>query len=155
MAHVQPANVPVAGPANVVGAYVMRLKNADGCGTHKESVFIEMAAGVILVVVVTELCGVAFEKRVLPVKIRQKHLLMAAAESVQAAVRVFFQKEKICSVILQPVRPQVAKHPHSRLFLREQQATEVAAELLDAAPDGKKIIIRAKVMDLLFDKGFL
>src|SRR5215470_924004 len=80
---------------------------------------------------------------------------MAAVESVQPAVGVLLQKEKVRGVVLHPVGVQVAEDAHAGLFLGKQQPAKVAAELLDAGTDGNEVVVGAEIGDLLFDERFL
>src|SRR5205807_6728063 len=129
-------NVPIAGPSNVVRMDAVGRHVANRGRTHQKSIFIEMPAGVILVVVIAELGCVALKQKVLPIEVGDAHLLVAAAKSVQAAVGIFLEKKEVSRIVLQAVGVQVPENAHARLLLREQQPAKIAAELLDAGANG-------------------
>ena len=76
MADVEPANVSVAGPANVIGADIVRKHRPDRCRPHQKTILIIVRAGIIFVVVVAELRGVALGEKILDIQVGQHHLLM-------------------------------------------------------------------------------
>src|SRR5579872_226533 len=158
--HIHPPDVTVAGPAQIIGANAV-LKNAiihyqpNRSRPHQESIVIEVNRGIVAVVMETEFCGVAFEKRVLNVDVSDINLLMARIERIQSAVRVFFQKIKVRQVVIDAVRAQISEQAYSRLLLGENKPAKIANELLDSCADGDEIKIRTQIVNLGLDKSFL
>src|SRR5579872_7307257 len=158
--HIHPPDVTVAGPAQIIGANAV-LKNAvihhyaNRGRARQEPIVIEVNGGIVSVVMETEFCGVAFEKRILNVDVSDINLLMARIEGVQTAVRVFFQKIKVRQVVIDPVRTQISEKPHSRLLFRENKSAKIAHELLNSCADRNEIKIRTQIVNLGLDKTFL
>src|SRR5205807_7898872 len=78
MAYVDSSNVPVAGPSDVVRVDAVGRHVSNRGRTNKKPVFIEMPAGVILVVVIAELGCVALKQKVLPIQVADAHRMLAA-----------------------------------------------------------------------------
>src|SRR5262249_29299951 len=62
VADIEPLDVPVPGPAEVMSAHIVRQHAAYGRRPYQESVVVKMHAGVIFVVVIAELRRVSLGK---------------------------------------------------------------------------------------------
>src|SRR5216684_7734712 len=62
---------------------------------------------------------------------------------------------KISQVVFNAAALQVAKDAQAGLLIHKKKTAEVGVELLDAGACGNEIVIRAQVVELDFDEGFL
>src|SRR5262249_17929605 len=122
-----------------------RRNRSDGCRPNQESVLIEMQRGVIFVVVVAHLGGVALGDEVLNKEIGQCHLLMPVLKGVEAAIGILLEEPEIGGVVLQAIGVQIAEQAGSRLLLQKQQAAKIAVELLHAHAQRDEIVVGAQV----------
>src|SRR5258708_10177103 len=160
VADVDAPDVAVAGPSQIIGTNVVRMGRAihdrsDGRWTNEESVVVVVKAGVVAVVVETELGGVALGEKILYVQIGDVDLLSALVECVQAAIGIFFEQVEPRDVISETVGAKVPKDADAGLFFGENKSPKVAGELLDSSTHRDEVIVRAEVVNFGFDKGFL
>src|SRR3984885_5686954 len=131
VAHIDASNVAVTGPSQIVGANVVRMDSSvdhrsSRLWAHQKTIVVVVDTGVVAVVVEAELGCIALGEKSLYVRVRDVHLLPALVESVQAAVRVFFQKIKPREIVGQSIGTQVAKDSHARLRFGKKESAEVA-----------------------------
>ena len=93
--------------------------------------------------------------KILHVKIRNDHLLVASLESIQTAVRVFFEQVEISGVIFPAVRVEISKHAHARLFMDKNEPAKIAGKALNPRAHGKEIVIGAQIANLVLRERFL
>src|ERR1700676_2350695 len=114
VAQIQPPDVSVAGPAQIVGANAM-LQDAvahylaDRRRPDQKSVVVVMNRRIVAVEMETEFCGVTFGQKVLNIDIADVNLLVARFKGIEPAVCVFLQKIKISQVVVNSVRTQVSE----------------------------------------------
>src|SRR5215813_11081952 len=121
MTDVEPSNVPVAGPSEVVCADAMSQDtfinhDSDRSRPHQKSIIVKMNAGIIAVQMETEFVGESLGDEILNVDVCHVNLLIALLERVQAAVRIFLEEIEPCCVVLNAVRSQRAKDANAWLF---------------------------------------
>ena len=82
MRQIQPANMPVAGPTEVVGLDVMIADAPDGSRTRKKSVLIDVKARLVPIIMDPELCCVTLLQEILNINVPDKHILITPFQSV-------------------------------------------------------------------------
>ena len=82
MVDVKPADMSIAGPAEVVRLDVVIGHCANRCGPHDKAVFVVVSAGVVEVGQEAQLAGVTFPNQILPVNIGHVNLLVASAKFI-------------------------------------------------------------------------
>src|SRR5262249_45388747 len=115
----------------------MWADDADARGADEDSVLIVARARLVAVVMRAELDRVTFGERVLAEDVGDIDLLIAEfdfaeVDRVQLTVGLFFEHVEIGKVVLPPVRRDVAEHPHAKVRVAEDEAAEIAGELLNA-----------------------
>src|SRR5512140_1076330 len=136
MIHVQPAYVSAARPPNIVSLNLVRRDGANRGWPDQEAIVVIVQRRLIAVVVIAERRRVTFREEVLDVNVRNSDLLVAGIECIQSAVGVLLKQVKISGVVLNAIRVQVAENSQAGLFVGEDEAAEVAGELLDTGTDG-------------------
>src|SRR5256885_16162083 len=88
-------------------------------------------------------------KKVLPVDVRDQHLLAAPLpQRIEAAVGVLLAAVEEGQVVLEAVRGVVTEEAHAGVGVAEDEAAEVAGERLRAGADGEEVVIRREVAQL-------
>src|SRR5208337_1260172 len=162
IADVQALDVTVAGPAQIIGANGVRLGNSvryyhapDRSRTHQETVGVKVNRGIVLVGKKAEFRGVALGKKVLNVNVGNLYLLFTRLEGIETAVGVLLQHVEVGEVVVDAVRTQVPEYSHSRLLIREDEAAEVAGELLNSGTDRHEVKVRTQVVEFQFHEPLL
>ena len=137
------------------GARILVDDIADGSGANKEAVVIIVKAGIVFVPGGDEFRGVAGKKEILQVNVAEKDLLVAAVESVESAVGVFFEEMEVGEIVFDAVAVKIPENSQGWFFVNKKKAAEVSVELLDAGTRGDEIVIRAKVVEFHLDESFL
>src|SRR5580692_3205013 len=153
--HVEPAEVPVAGPAQIRRANFVGLKNSHRRGPHEKPVSVVLHARVVLVVVNAKFGRVARLHEILHIKIRDDHLLVPQLETVQAAVGVLFEKIEIGGVVFPAVRVKVSEKAYARLLVDKNKSAKIAGKTLDSRAHRKEIVVGTQIANLIFGGGLL
>src|SRR6266446_397949 len=161
---IEPVDVAAAEPAEIADANavedgasprILVDDIADGRGANEAAIVVIVKAGIVFVPGGDEFRGVTGKKEVLQVNAAEKDLLVAAVESVESAVGVFFNEVKIGEVVFDAIAVEVAEDAQGRFFVDKKKAAEVRVELLDASARGYEVVVGTEVMELHFDEGFL
>src|SRR6266704_2707634 len=103
-----------------------------------------------------EFLRVAFAQKVLPIHVRDSHLLTSqSTKRVQTAVRVLLQPVEKREVVLVAVRRPVAEQARAEIRIAEDEATEVARKRLRSDPHGYEVIIRREIVQFALVEKFL
>ncbi len=114
-----------------------------------------MNARVILVPCGDKFRRVAGKEKVLQIDVCQNDLLVAALESVEAAVGVLFQELEVGGVVFDAVTVRAAEDAQAGLLVDKEEPAEISVELLNAGSGGDEIVVVAEIVQLHFHKGFL
>src|SRR5208283_1754755 len=116
IADIQSLDVAVAGPAQIIGANGVRLRDPVGYDyasywsrTHQETIGVKVNRGIVLVGKKTEFRGVALGKKVLNVNVGHLHLLFARLEGIETTVGVLLQHVEIHEVVIDAVRTEISE----------------------------------------------
>ena len=109
MIDVKPANVSVAGPAEIVSLQVM----VDICQE-------------------TELAGITFPNQILPKDVGHVNLLFTPTELIQVGVRVLLEHIEGGDVVLPAVVAVIAEDADAQVGIVENEAAKIAHERLNA-----------------------
>ena len=168
MRDIQPADVSVAGPAEVERLDVMPLwpaaigaktalgvHRAEGRGPGQEAVLFVVRAAFIHIHVKAKLRGVALPNEVLAEDIRDQDVLMPRVERVQVRVSVLFAHVEKREVVLHAVVTGVAKEARAEIGVGENEAAEIRDERLDADAPGDEVVVIREVAEMNLGEGFL
>src|SRR4029077_2393281 len=111
---------------------VVVLHRAERCGTNEVAIFVVVRSAVIPVRVNAPLCGVTFPDKILPVKIREEHFLVAIVKRVQLRVRVLLALAEGGCVVLKSIVVPVSKKSRAEIDVVEDKPAEVGVERLIA-----------------------
>ena len=100
MIYIKPPDMTVPSPAKIGGPDTVGSKRPDRVRARQEIIVVEMKALGIAHMMNAELRGVALDKKILAVKVRDRNALVAAIETVQAAVCVLFEPMEKSNVVL-------------------------------------------------------
>ena len=117
MRDVELAQVAVAGQPVIIRADRVLFDRTDRRRPHQKIILVEPERRVVLVVVKTELDVVPALDKILPVKIRDPHLLVAILQPVQPAVGIFLQHGEVSQIVLIAVRMEVTEDTQSRFLV--------------------------------------
>ena len=152
---VEPADVSVAGPAEVIRLHVMIGDRADWRGPRDETVFVVMAAIVVEVSQETELAGVTFPNQILSENVRDVNLLLAPAELVEVRVSVFLEHVEGGDVVLPAVVVVIAENTNAQVGVVENETAEIAHERLNAGAHGNEIVVVRQIAQMNFGERLL
>src|SRR5215467_3778712 len=110
---------------------------------------------VVFVVMKTGLNRIAAGKKILAIDVGDHHLLAAELHAIEPAVGVLFEHREISRVVLIAVRIEVAEDAQAGFLVKEDEASEIAVEGLDARASRNRIVGVRKICELGFDKSFL
>src|SRR5882762_3251118 len=154
-------NVSATEPAEVTNANTMKNRAcpgilidhvADRRRANQKAVVVIMHAGIILIPGADELRRVAGEKEILQINATEEHLLVAAFDGVEAAVRVLLEELEIREVVLDAVGMEISKDAHGGLLIHEKEPAKIRVELLNPRARGNKIVIRPMIVKFHFHK---
>src|SRR6476659_99988 len=103
MGDVQPANVPIASPSEIVSLEVMIADIADRGRTSDEIVLVVMTFPAVEIGMETQLRGVALCKKILAKNIRDKNLLITPIKLIEVGVGIFLQHVEGNEIVLPEV----------------------------------------------------
>src|SRR6185312_15088952 len=129
---IQPANVPVAGPAEIKRVHIVRHQRAERFGASQVAILIVMRAAVIEVRVKTQLRRVAVPEEVLPIDVCDKNILAAPPELIQLGVRVLLVHVEHDHVVLPAIVVVIAKQTRGEIHVVENKSAKIAVERLVA-----------------------
>ena len=109
MGYVEYANVPTARPSQVDHIQFMRGEHPNRIRTDQEVIGVEVERGFIIHIMQIELCRITSDEKILPVEVSNSDTLIAPAEGIEPAVRLFLQHIKVGQVVLIAVITQIAK----------------------------------------------
>src|ERR1700730_10411993 len=134
MIDIEPADVSIAGPAEVICLDIMVADRADRCGACNKTVLVVMTAVVVEVGEETQLTGVPFPDQILAKNIRDINLLLASAELVEIGIGILLQHVERGDVVLPPIIVVVAENSDAKVGVVKNEPAEVAHERLNSAP---------------------
>src|SRR4030095_16235006 len=73
----------------------------------------------------------------------------------EPAVRVLLERPEVRGVELLPVGAQVAEEPGAQRAVTEDEAPEVADEVLDSEPRGDEVVVRRQVAEVVLEEQLL
>src|SRR6266850_1162799 len=164
MRQIDPANMSAAEPAEVTNANAMKNRACPGIlidhvanrrRANQKAVVVIMDAGIIFIPGGDEFRGVAGEKEILQIDVAEYHLLVAAFERVEAAVRVFLKELEIRQIVLDASGMDISKDADGRLLIHKKEAAKIRVELLNSRARGNEIVIRTKIVKFHFHESFL
>ena len=141
MVDVEPADMSVTCPPEVVRLYVMVGNGTNRRGARYEAIFVVVTASTVEIGQERELPSVALPDQVLPENIGQVDLLVTPIELIQVGVSILFQHVEGRDVILPAVVVVVAENPGAKVCVIKNEAAEIAYEWLNADPGGNEIVI--------------
>ncbi len=74
---------------------------------------------------------IPLESRILNIEVGHADLAVASLKGIQPAVGVLFQQIEERRVVLESIRPQIAKYPHAIIFISEDETPKIRGKLLD------------------------
>src|SRR5262249_42384865 len=131
MGHVEYANVSTARPPQVDDVQFMRGEHPNRIRTDQEVIGVKAERRRVIQIMEIELCGIAWREKILPVKIGNDDPLIAQAEGIQPAVRLFLQHVKEGQVVLVAVIAQIAKQACPKVGIVKNKTAEITIEGLD------------------------
>src|SRR2546423_241989 len=140
MVDVQPADVSVAGPAEIVSLHVMVGDCADRRWPRNETILVVMSAGVIEIGQKAQLARITFPNQILSENVSYVNLLFAPTELIQVRVSVLFEHIEGSDVVLPAVVVVIAENTNAEVGIIENEAAKIAHERLDARPHRNEII---------------
>jgi len=152
---IEPADVSVASPAEVLGLHVMILHFPDRFWPNDETVLIVMAIRAIKIGVKTEFRSVALGEKILPKNIRDQNLLIARIEPIQVRVSILLAHVEGDEVVLPAVVVVVAEDARAEVGVIENEAAKIAHERLNTEARGDEVIIVRQIVDMDFDERLL
>src|SRR5205085_4925125 len=123
---VEPANVSVAGPAEVIRLQIMIDHGADRRRPGDESVFVVVPAVVIEVPDKRELAGVTLPNQVLPENVRDVDLLLTRIKLVEIGISIFLAHIEGGEIVLPTVVVVVPKNPGAEIGIVKNEAAKIA-----------------------------
>src|SRR5262245_29507335 len=129
--------MPVAVDAEITRLNAVRNGSAEQRWARLKQACILKRARLVVVVEHAELERVTIDERVLAVEVGDVDPLIAKPDFgeidlVQLAIGVFLQHVEIDHVVLIPVRLEIAEQSRAEIRVAENEAAEIAGELLDA-----------------------
>src|ERR1051325_2589106 len=109
------ANVAIASPAEIVGIHVMRTHRPNRRRPHDTAVLIVMRAAMIEICVETDLRGVTFPNKILPIQIRDDYFLVAIIERVQFGIGVLLAHVEYGQILLKTVIIAINKNAPAQI----------------------------------------
>ena len=152
---VDPSDMPLPCHPEVIGFDAVWLVDADGIGTSQEVVLVEVEGGLVVVVVKAQFCRVAWEDEVLAIVVGDEDVLMSVVEGVEKAVGVFLDVVEEDQVELISVGEPGPEETNAAVGVAEDEAAEVAVEVLVSCPDGHEVVVGAEVCQFVFEEVFL
>ena len=147
-------DMAIACEAEIVGIDLMRAEDTDRVWSDEEVIAVEFDAGLIVVVVEAELCGVAWEQEVLAEVVEDESVLVAVIKGIKEAVGFLFGLIKPNDVELIAVGEPRAEESDGAVGISEDKASKVAYERLRAGTNGEEIVVGAEVSEFCFDEPF-
>src|SRR5947209_513475 len=123
--HIQPADMPIPRPTEVVSVHVMGAHGAEGSGAYDVPVAVVMRASVIEVGVKTPLRGIARPQEVLPIEVANEHLLIALIKRVQLGVGIFLAQVEQGEVVLKAIVSPIAEESRAEVDVVEDKTAKV------------------------------
>ena len=153
--HVEPSDVSVARPAEVIGLDVMIAHAADRRRPGDEIVLVVMAARAIEVGVKAQLRRVTLREKILSENIRNQDLLIARVELVQVRVGVLLEHVESGEIVLPAVVVVVAENARAEIGVVEDEPAKIAHERLDAETRRNEIVVVREIANVNFAERFL
>src|SRR5258705_8594664 len=141
MVDVQPTDVSVAGPAEIVRLHVMVGDCADRRGPRNETILVVMSAGVVEISQESKFPSVTFPNQILSESVGYVNLLFAPTELIQVGVGVLLEHIEGSDVVLPAVIVVIAKDADAEVSIVENEAAEIAHERLNAGAQRNEIVI--------------
>ena len=152
---VKPADVSVAGPAEVVRLHVVIGDRADRRRPRDETILVVVPARIVEIGQETQLAGVAFPNQILPKNIRDQNLLVAPTELIQVRVGVLLEHVEGGEVVLPAVVVVVAEDADAEVGVVENEAAKIAHERLNANAQRNEIVVIRQVAKVDLAERFL
>src|SRR5205823_958677 len=133
---VQPPDMSVSGPAEVIRLHIMIAYAADRRRARDEIVLIEVPLAAVEVRMKAELRGVALPNKILLEDICDKDLLVARVEFIQVGIGVLLAHVERDHIVLPEIVVVVAEDTEAKVRVVENEAAEIADERLNAEARG-------------------
>src|SRR5687768_4240008 len=114
-----------------------------------------MQRAAIAVGVKAERRGVARLHEILDVNVSNVNLLISAFPLVEPAIGLLLEEVEERRVVFDTTAAQRPEYANAWRFEHRHEATEIAAEFLDAGANGDEVVIGAQVRDLHLGESFL
>ncbi|PYI60085.1 MAG: hypothetical protein DMC59_04040, partial [Verrucomicrobia bacterium] len=130
MVDVKPADMSIAGPAEVVRLHVVIGNRANRRGPRNKAVFVVVPAGGVEVGQEAQLAGVTFPNQILPENVGDQNLLITPAKLIEVGVGVLLEHVEGGDIVLPAVVIVIAKNARAQVGVIENEAAEIAHERL-------------------------
>src|SRR5205814_889762 len=138
---VEPADVSVTGPAEVIRLQIMIDHGAEQVRSSKKTIFVVMPAVIVEVADKRQLAGITFPNQVLAENIRDVDLLFAWIEFVEIGISILLPHIERGQIVLPAIVVVVPENPDAEIRVVENESAEVAHERLHPDAHGNKIVI--------------
>src|SRR5581483_8057585 len=119
MTHIEPANVSIPCPAEIIRIHIVRFHGADGLGPDEETIAVVVRVAIIKAGKKAKLRGVTMLEKILAINIGGENILIAGVKSVQAGIGVLLPHVERDEIILVSVVVDVAKNSRARVDIVE------------------------------------
>src|SRR6266571_5235437 len=141
MVDVEPADMSVTGPAEVVGLHVMIGDRTNRRRPGNKAIFVIMPAGVVEVGQEAQFAGVTFPNQILPENVGHVNLLLAPAKLIQVGVGVLLEHVEGGDVVLPAIAVVIAEDADAKISIVEDETAKIAHERLDAGAQRNEIVV--------------
>ena len=155
MRDVEPPDVAVAAPAEVINLFIVRTHRAERFGAHKIAVVVVMHSAVVEVCKKAPLRRIARPDEILPIQVCDDHFLVAGVERVQFRVRVLLAHVEDSEIVLVKIVVPIAEEPRTEVHVVEKKSAKVRVERLVADAQRNKIVIVRQILEMKFHEPLL